>query len=238
MKSIASLAIFGLLASGSLLSAASINATVGGAPAGAYYLNFDDLPLGSTAGATTNGPNGSASIVISPDGKVVTGSVSGVYAAPYLSNTNGLLFGDATGVGQDTTKYLTTGSISANGSVEISFSTAMQYFGLLWGSVDDYNTLEFYDGTTLVNRFTGLDVTASADGDQGEYGTFYVNIITDGGFNRVVATSAGYAFEFDNVSYSELPLDANGQPVPDGGMTLAMLGVSLSGLAWFRRKTK
>ncbi len=223
---------------GSLLSAATINATVGGAATGAYYLNFDDLALGFTNGtATTTSPNGSATVMITSDGQVVSGSGAN-YAAPYLSNSNGAPFGDSTVAGVDSTHYLTTGSSTANGSVEISFTTAMQYFGLLWGSVDLYNTLEFYDGMTRVDTVTGGDVKFNADGDQGVNGTYYVNIVPNGSFDRVVATSSGYAFEIDNVSYSPLPLVGGAQPVPDGGMTLAMLGASLGGLAWFRRKSK
>ena len=76
------------------------------------------------------------------------------------------------------------------------------YVGLLWGSVDSYNTLSLYNGSTLVGAVTGTDVTSNANGDQGELGTFYVNINSSESFNKVVATSSAYAFEFDNVAYN------------------------------------
>jgi hypothetical protein len=108
----------------------------------------------------------------------------------------------------------------------------MEYFGLLWGSVDGYNTLSFYNGATLLFSFTGDQLLAGANGDQGVNGTLYANITTDGtAFNRVVATSSQYAFEFDNLAFSrDVP------SVPDAGSTLLLLGVSLAGLrAWRKR---
>ena len=48
----------------------------------------------------------------------------------------------------------------------------------------------------------GDDVTSNANGDQGELGTYYVNINSTQSFNKVVATSSSYAFEFDNVAYN------------------------------------
>src|SRR5882724_13155500 len=67
-----------------------MNALVGGAPTGVNYVNFDNLPLGD-AGGTSGG------IVVSFDGirgGAVNGAVPGIAAAPFLSNDNGLLFGD------------------------------------------------------------------------------------------------------------------------------------------------
>ena len=125
------------------------------------------------------------------------GSQSGLYAAPYLSNGNGTVFGDPNN-GPDATTYLSTGV----GSVTLALPGEEKYVGLLWGSVDSYNTLSLYNGLTLVGTVTGTDVTASANGDQGELGTFYVNINSTDSFDRLVATSSSYAFEFDNVAYN------------------------------------
>jgi hypothetical protein len=60
------------------------------------------------------------------DGQAVQGSESGVYAAPYLSNGNGTLFGDPNN-GADTTTYLTTGT----GSVTLALPGQEMYIGLL-----------------------------------------------------------------------------------------------------------
>ncbi len=170
----------------------TIDASVGGAPTGVNYASFDTLPLGS-AGGTSSG----ISVSFGGDAQAVQGSQSGVYAAPYLSNGNGTLFGDSSN-GPDTTTYLSTGI----GSVTLDMPGQEKYVGLLWGSVDSYNTLSLYNGSTLVGSLTGTDVTSNANGNQGELGTFYVNVNSTESFDRVVATSSSYAFEFDNVAYN------------------------------------
>jgi hypothetical protein len=169
----------------------TINASVGGAPTGVNYVNFDGLPLGG-AGGISNG----VTVSFTGDGQAVQGSQSGVYAAPFLSNGNGTLFGDPNN-GPDTTTYLATGI----GSVTLTLPGQETYVGLLWGSVDNYNSLSLYNGATLVGTVTGTDVTSNANGDQGEFGTYYVNITSTQSFNSVVATSTSYAFEFDNVAF-------------------------------------
>jgi hypothetical protein len=170
----------------------TVDALVGGAPSGVSYANFDGVPLGAGGGTS-----GGITVSFTGDGQAVQGSVSGVYAAPFLSNGNGTLFGDPNN-GPDTTTFLTTGT----GSVTLSMPGQEMYVGLLWGSVDNYNTLSLYNGSTLVGTVTGTDVTASANGDQGASGTFYVNINSTESFNTVVATSTSNAFEFDNVAFN------------------------------------
>ena len=186
-----------------------VDASVGGAPTGVSYANFDGLPPGATGGMS----NGIA-VSFAGDGQAVTGSMSGVYAAPFLSNGNGTLFGDPNN-GPDTTRFLTTGV----GSVTLVLPGEEKYVGLLWGSVDNYNTLSLYNGSTLVGTVTGMDVTASATGDQGASGTFYVNINSTDSFDRIVATSSSYAFEFDNVAYNQSAV-----PEPSS-FVLALIGV-------------
>ncbi len=212
----------------------SISSAVGGTPAYAKRINFDDLALGS-GGGTATGPNGSATVTFVSDAQAVTGSLGGQYAAPYLSGNNGVGFGSPDQPnGQDTTTYLTSGKRTSGNStvgVTIQFSAVQQFLGLLWGSVDAYNTLEFWNGATLVGTVTGAQVIGIPNGDQGLNGTVYVNINADP-FNKVVVHSSEYAFELDNVSYNETTV-----PVPDGGATLALLGLGLSALGILRRKT-
>ena len=204
-----------------------VSGSVGGAPVGATnYVNFDSLALGGSGGTV-----GGITVSFSGDAKVVTGALSGQYAAPYLSNGNGALFGTADGV--DTTRYLSTGI----GTVTLDMVGPTQYLGLLWGSVDGYNALQFYAGATLLGTVTGSDVIASPNGNQGVNGTVYVNITSDIAFNRVVALSNGYAFEFDNVAYTSAGPGGAGDPV-SAPATLALFGAALAGLAFTRRRQR
>jgi hypothetical protein len=225
-------------------AALAIVSFVGGQPAsGVNYVTFDDLPLGGTGGLAANtagslDPFGGVSVLLSDDGAVVEGALSGAYAAPVLSNSNGAEF-DSQPDGTDTTPYLTSGSTGAvaGAHVAISFSSDQLYFGLLWGSVDLYNTLEFYDDGMLVGTVTGSEIDPAATGDQGVDGTFYVNINSDLPFDMVVANSTQYAFELDNIAYGEQPISQI--PEPSAVAIWSLLGfVGLGGAAVRRRLRK
>ena len=112
--------------------------------------------------------------------------------------------------GPDTTKYVTTGSTLAfsGARAELVFPGLQNYLGILWGSIDGYNTLSFYNGTVdlsdpTVNRvglLIGTNIRNPGDGSQVLGGTHYVNVISTLLLDRLVATSNGYAFEFDSVA--------------------------------------
>lgn len=214
------------------------NSGTGEVPTGVNYLTFDTLTPGWTGTTVVNTIAGSADNVgvtleIKPDGKAVQGSQSGVYAAPVLSGGQGAPFGgQADGV--DVTTYLTTGkSPVPGGEVILRFATPQQYLGLLWGSVDLYNTLEFFDANGSIGSITGGQVNAAADGNQGAAGTYYININSDVPFTYVKATSSQYAFEFDNVAFNSTPVT-----IPDGGALTGILGASLLGLGAVSRKLR
>jgi hypothetical protein len=202
-----------------------ITSVVGGAPTGTTLINFDDFDLNNST-QSTNG------ITVSFDGsaKAVQGSVHNQYAAPFLSGNNGIGFGPGgtdQGDGPDATTYLSAGT----GSITFDFDVEQKYLGLLWGSVDDYNTLAFYDAMgDLIQSFTGNDVTVFANGNQGASGTFRVSFNSDVAFKTVVASSSTNSFEIDNLAIS------TENQVPDSGTTLPLVGVALLGFACIRRK--
>jgi hypothetical protein len=213
-------AAFAIVAVGHNADAALvINSVTAGAPTGAVYANFDNLALGNAGGSS-----GGINVAFTGTGQTVTGSVANVYAAPNISNSNGVPFGDNTVSGPDTTRYLTTGT----GSVTLTFTGPQATLGLLWGSVDSYNTLEFFNGNSSVGSLTGSQVLAFAGANPGANGTYYVNIGSTLLFNRVVATSTSNAFEIDNVAFS---------PVPEPSTTI-LLGTGLAGLALARLRKR
>ena len=216
-------------------NATTITASVGGVPTGAdCYENFNSLALGGAGGPTTDC---GITVSFSPQGQAVQGSTEGQYAAPFLSNNNGTLFGDPNN-GADATTYLTAGGTSGSNAT-LTFSGNEKYLGLLWGSVDNYNHIAFYMGSTLIDSFSGSAVSAAAgngncdNGNQSGIGTCYVNINLSEAFNKVVMTSDQYAFEFDNVAFAANPL---GVPEP-GEIGLFLLGLGLVGSGyWFRKR--
>lgn len=219
MKTTAVLAALTVGAAGGARAGVIItSATNGGAPTApsVTVLTFDTSPLGNaTQTFVTPGPTVTLSFT-GNGGGIVNGTLVNRYAEPYPSLA-----------GPDTTNYVTTGI----GSATLAFSTAQTYFGLLWGSVDAYNSLDFYDAANhLLGAFTGLDVTHSANGNQGYLGTYYVNFSSTTPFKKVVASSSRYAFEFDNVA-----IDPPAVPEP---ASIAVLGVGLLTLTVLRRRAQ
>jgi MYXO-CTERM domain-containing protein len=233
-----------LAVGGASASPLTIFSSNGGAPTGAVRFNFDALAVGSGSPLVTTSVDGSTQmqLVFNPQAGVVSGAQGGVYAPPVISGSNGIGFGAGGATqpnGATTTSYLTTGSTGAQGfanaSMTFNLPFAAQYFGLLWGSVDTYNTLSFFDGTTLVGSITGSQVTSNATGNQGAMGTFYVNINSTVAFNRVVATSSQFAFEIENVALQRGPGNDPDVTVPTPA-AFGLFGLGLLALAALRRR--
>jgi hypothetical protein len=239
----------GLLGIGSAQAALSVSSVQGGAATGSVRYNFDNmtltngqLPASSQVVAPSFGdPSLAMTVNITPNARVVQGS-TGQYAAPFLTLSNGIGFGpngtdQANVPGANTTTYLTAGSTgaTAGAQIELVLPFSAQYFGILWGSIDSYNTLRFFDGATLVGTLTGSNVTATPTGSQSADGTRYVNITSTTAFNRVVATSTDFAFEFDNVALARDPGGADPSIVP-APAALALFGLGLLALGALRRR--
>ena len=77
-------------------------------------------------------------------------------------------------------------------------------------------------------------MNATANGDQGMNGTFYVNINSETAFTKVVATSSQYAFEFDNVAYSSSMIGDSDLVAPEPS-TLIFAAVGALGMIAYSR---
>jgi hypothetical protein len=150
------------------------------APSDAIYQDFDDYAPGSypqlTWGPVTLTAN--PSVVDTPDANFVLGT------------------------GEIGNHFV---GIPGGGSLTFSFAAPTTYFGLLWGTVDDFNTITFYDGATVVGSFTGSDLLDPPDATSAIYANFFAN---GGTFTSVTVTSSANSFEIDNVRVAATPLPA------------------------------
>lgn len=198
--------LLGTLATASAVQAISV---IGFEP------NVDGAPGEVTFDGYLDGPQAAFAIPI-PGGTLAYNGAAIVQA---VGNSSG-----AIPYPTDNGDYL---SVKAGGVATFSFTSPYRTFGFQWGSIDAYNTIEFFLLGGSAGSFTGSQVVnapVAANGNQGLNGSAFV---TFGGglFDTVVLTSTQNSFEIDNVSVS------------DGGMTLALLGLMLTGLACVRRKT-
>lgn len=181
----------------SLVAAAALCAV----QAQAYTASITVGPTSMVAGVTTETFEGAAvfaragqwDLFNSTDAGVgLTGD--GVYLAPGVSAQ------PQKGVISPNDKWA---SVAGGHTATMSFAAGTKYVGFLWGSVDTYNTVTFFDGVTAIAAFTGgpgglgVNQVPSGNGDQSvaQYFNFYASSITSVEFK-----SGGNAFEIDNVS--------------------------------------
>ncbi|MHC5861845.1 Npun_F0296 family exosortase-dependent surface protein [Nostoc sp.] len=183
---------------------------------GATTIDFNN-GLPTTGIATYSSASGTPTLV--------TGSLSNQYATP----------------AGDTTPYLTISPESSGvkgdtGAVTINFAKALDYFGLDWGSVDVGNSIAFYNGSTLLNTFTGSDVpgTTHSGNQTSANDNVFVNFFADGGltFDKVVLSSSVVAFESDNHAYRLASV-----PEPTSMLGLLAFGAVSAG-SFIKRKSK
>ena len=131
-------------------------------------------------------------------------------------------------------------AISGGGSETIDYSGFADSFGLYWGSVDSYNSLEFYNNGALVATISGADIPSLAsNGDQTSYSANrYVLITSLPSFNEVIMSSGANSFEFDNVAANSLrssfAIPAAPEPSTWAAMLLGFVAIGFVG----RRSTR
>ena len=170
---------------------------------GVTTVNWNDGSCGAYTSCTGNG-------------RILSGSASGLYASPYGISDN----------------YVTVPYYSSSGSVTLATPGSYNYFGLYWGSLDTYNSISFYNGGSLVGTYGGAQIfPLLANGGQGDWASNrYVNFFFTAGdvFDHIVLTSTNYAFESDNHAFGNIK-------VPEPG-SLAMFGFALLGLGVAARR--
>lgn len=105
--------------------------------------------------------------------------------------------------GDTSTKYLSI--LGGPSHVDVQFSAPETRLGFYWGSIDSYNTVEFFKtGVGLVGSLTGADLlpALAATGNQTSYSTNrYVTLfLTSGSFDYARLSSTSNSFEVDNIA--------------------------------------
>ena len=232
LKQIAAAAVFGLTA-----ASASAAVVVSITPAGNPVTNqglVSSVPGLACPNISFNDAS-SLTVFASP-----TSQCTGVTYTPGSGRAyqSGSVGGQHASPPNDISVFLTVSPNDADKSgatpVTITLPTNANYFGFYAASLDPYNFIEFFNGSTSVGRYSGTELAAlaglSATGDQGEgrYFNVYLNpkdLLAR--FDKVVLESTAYAFETDNHSFGiATPPDAN-VPVPGA---LALLGIGALGM--------
>ncbi len=203
------------------------------------FMETFDLPGGGC------GLNAPASSVSGGPWGIVTGTVSGAYAAPAGDSSCYAYAPSSAGAGQYPGSSLPSGTAPGVLSlVHINYAplvstlpagTYLNYFGLYYGSIDTFNQLDFYSGNTLVATVTGASILAACgssckSGDQHSADTnAFVNLYftKDVEFTRLDFQSSGIAVEVDNLTVA--------YAVPEPG-TMALMGAGVAAIAFLVRR--
>lgn len=142
------------------------------------------------------------SIAFSGNAGIFHGSAVGLAAAPW------------TPTGLETRNYF---AAQPNGDITMSFDSAQKYFAINWGSIDAYNSLQFYQNNNLLRSVTGSQIVSNPTGVQNAAGSYLVNFTFNGAasFDKVVLRSNQPAFEFNIIAFAPTPIDltvVNGAP--------------------------
>jgi len=198
---------FGAALAASLTMAAGVNAA-------SFTLNATDGACGSFG--CTSSVAGAVNIDFD------SGLPSTGFAQYTLSGNAGINLSGAAAPAQDTSKFLGVGT---NANATINFGGLVDYFGLYWGSIDNYNFVDLYRQGTLLATITGSQAAVTPNGNQTSPTTNrYIDIFANdasSAFDKVVLRSTGFAFEVDNNAYRRAV------PVPGLAMGVLVAGVGL-----------
>lgn len=118
---------------------------------------------------------------------------------------------------------LSCGTPAVAGTATYDLPVGSTGFSIFWGSPDSYNSIEFFDGGTLLDTVTGTDLNPPAGSGHN---------LVDFSFNGqtvtsvVLADNGTQAFEYSDVSLTPIP----------AALPLFMGGLGLIGLLTRRRK--
>jgi len=193
--------------------------------AGVVTADFGISPVTGliSSGDTVFTATGGGTTATYKDGSIYTVSSGGITAQP-PGSTGGFW---SIGTSPDT----------QDGPGQVSFSTAVQYYGFLWGSPDTYNNVKFSVLNTLTNATSFVTVNGAASplpGNGNQAFSAYLNFFAGANekITGVTFLSGSNAFETDNHSFSVTAV-----PEPE---TYAMMlaGLGLMGAVVRRRKSK
>ena len=158
------------------------------------------------------------------------GTLGGVAAAPAGDSTC-FAFGPSQGSPTPDTVNLNYSALLTSGT------SYLNYFGLYYGSIDNYNDISFFNSTGgLISTVTGSSLISQFGGSSGnqtsDSSNIYVNLYfaPSEGFTSFSFTTRSVAFEMDNLVVGR---DIQ-QNVPEPA-SLALVGLGLLGLVATRR---
>jgi len=152
-------------------------------------------------------------------------SNAGIYQGPLVSGIAAPPFGD-------NTKYL---SVLTGGTATLTAPALMKSLSVYLGSIDDYNGITFTGLDGFSQSFTGSALNSPANGDQSDGVTnrrYYFTFDPNDKINKVIFSSSGNSFEFDNIAVNDPPI---GVPEP---LTLSLFASGLAGATLLRRRRK